>query len=410
MRLQPELQEAWAELLSIQSADDVSDWTKKYGDKKTKNRESQTLEYKVEPHRENILKACCAFANSIGGIVLIGVADELTERDADSNVKGGCNILGANRRDYREEVRKYIRDGFYYTFPNIEIEYIKSVKLTVILVYGNERELLLTQSADTGLCGYRRRGDNSEPFSMEEIIAVADRFYRQRDMLIERYRRKAVLLTHGIDSYKSADLLLSALPIPAFSSVSSTRSIEPFYNAISSYLPHLTIGKSSDGVSLTYAKVSEGQSIEFYCRVLDSGFYHLNVKSIGVKKNGNWVAEPVIYARMMVIAVYFCLIQSSFSTDAKAWAIQGAFNQFDSNGDRKRVEQVEPILITLPLDQMILETPFPAIADEPDRVEDFVQIMVHLADLLGVQICEPKQSAQETYEQLKNEWDNSSLS
>lgn len=406
MQLRPELREAWKELLAVSTPDEISDWTTKYGDKKTKNRESQTLEYKVKPHRENILKACCEFANSIGGIVLVGVADELTTRDPKNEIKGGCNILDEERRDYRSDLFKYIREGFYYSFPRIEIEYIKSAKVTAILVYGNERELLLTKTSETGLNGFRRRGDNSDPFSAEEIIAIADRFYRQRDMLLERYRRWSHLMGAEVSSYRKADLIVSSLPIQAFSTMSSARSLETFARLVDLYLPKIRLTTSSDGMCLMFETFKDSQTISFYSRIIDDGLYHIHLESYASKVEGIWTADAAYYARLLVIALYFCMLQANHANDSKSWAIQGIFYQFDTKGKPKRTTQSEPVLLNLPPEQMLLDSPFPEIDGDPNKPEQLLRILRHISDVLGLDLDEREDSKQLSFEDLAQIWRN----
>ncbi|PKM92053.1 MAG: hypothetical protein CVU81_02570, partial [Euryarchaeota archaeon HGW-Euryarchaeota-1] len=93
-------------------------------EKLIKNGEGQTLEFKQSfSEQQEILETICAFANTKGGKILIGISDE----GESLGVKIG--------KDTMEKIPQKIRENFDpNVFPSISVEEVKGKQIVAIEV------------------------------------------------------------------------------------------------------------------------------------------------------------------------------------------------------------------------------------------------------------------------------------
>jgi hypothetical protein len=401
MQLQSELREAWDKLMKVANIDELSDWTKKYGDRSTSNRESQTLEYKAEAIEFGILKACCALSNSIGGILLIGVKDELTESNPATCVVGGLNVLDPNRKNFSSSVLKFFRNGFYYSFPKVEVAFIKSIRVTAVLVYGNEPELLIFRSNENALHGYRRKADNSDPMETEEILSIATRWQHQRSMVIERYS----LIPHYANDVfrynRSSSLLVNALPIAPFSSPISTSAFLRAVNSVTEYLPGIQLSTTSLAQSASFSG-ERNSSFNICC--LDKGLYEISITSSLQVDNDPSSVNMNDYIKLLATSVYTCLLISRYLEGAHIWSVQGKFTQFYEDCKPKQVNQRHPIAIDMIRTARCPGNPFPKPCNNLFSQRDVIRAMRICSQALDLDLYDALSTGSRPYVQMQEFW------
>ncbi len=340
--------------------------------------ESAVLEFKSQIDHNHILKTCSAFGNSSGGILLIGVKDNPL-RHREKSPESAVNLQVG---DSLTTVTSILSDGFYYNSPLYEVDYLPKLGILAILVYGNEREPILYISKDKAIAGARRKNNSSNAFSVEETLATADRWHKQREIIMERFRRNHQLLLKLSLDLRRSDLLVSTIPVPAFSRPPSLGFINQFPEIAEEYLPGLSLSSSSASMSVTFERTENAQPERFHINQIDSGCYHIHTTSVGHKVNGCWLAHESPYVLTVSLALYTCALMSYVESESVMWSVQGSFCQFDETQIPKAGFQSEPVLISLPMQYQKREDPFPKLSMPGTKSTDFIDLLKYFASSL----------------------------
>jgi ATP-dependent DNA helicase RecG len=115
-----------------------------------KEGESETIEFKESPSKE-IKRAACAFANSNGGRILVGIKDDGTP-------------VGIKDKRWRQEISDQLQN--LRPVPKFTMEEMP-IANAIILVITIEKANTLVSTSNTV---YIRAGTNNYPLSIEEVI------------------------------------------------------------------------------------------------------------------------------------------------------------------------------------------------------------------------------------------------
>lgn len=115
-----------------------------------KDGESTTIEFKETLNKE-LKKSVCAFANTKGGRIFIGIKDDGTP-------------VGVKNEQYKQEISDELQS--LRPLPNFTIESIPITTTKIIVVSVQESSVLISSSN----VAYVRAGTNNYPLSLDEVI------------------------------------------------------------------------------------------------------------------------------------------------------------------------------------------------------------------------------------------------
>ncbi len=323
MQLQPELRKAWDRLCNLESGDELRPWIEEQG-----GDEGLHLEFKqqLDPVRQGtenqILKSICAFANSDGGILLIGVRDR-------KQWDGG--LINAIEKDESQTIRDQIRDNFIGLRPPYEVKHFPNLAIIGVLVRGNNRDITIISQSNGYIGAFRRKGKVSDSLTNAEIASHIAGQKAQYDTLIARYKQYTphhLQYSQGThrESATSA-LFISALPVHFFRNGTFNPSLKHIVGEMNTIPPIFSLNNEQP----------YGSVLQLECTDLDehaqieqrSPSRHLQVLAFG---NGNyllitWSKKEEFDERtntlMLVAGLYGTFALSNLADNTTRWAIQG---------------------------------------------------------------------------------------
>jgi hypothetical protein len=333
MQIQSELIEAWKRLLEITAPDDLKSWILEQGG------EGYTLELKQQRRGDGkkedpLPKAVCALANSDGGIIIIGVVDP-------SNWGTSFTLP---QKEEKQSIRDEIRDAYIHRRPEIAVEFNEVLEITTILVKGNSPEPLLIKTPERLIGGYRRKGDTSEAFRPEEVVAYCAGWKHQYDSIIQRYRNLPIeyeFATPNSAREGVARFFVNTIPVTFIPRKSFLSTIEHNLYMFSGCLPQMKRVDPANGVAILSFLATDGYNSSNSVRVssIGSGSYVLEVHSDPV----NW--DIARHQRSCVYGLYMTFALSNYLDESTSWTIQGFYH----SDQRLKSVSHEPLLFQLPL-------------------------------------------------------------
>jgi hypothetical protein len=372
MQLQRDLLRAWEKLINLSTIDELKDWIKDQG-----GGEGPQLELKQQRKGEGkkedpLPKAVCALANSDGGIIIVGVIDPS---------KWGPNVI-IPQKEEKQSIRDEIRDAFVHRRPEVAVEFNEDLEITVILVKGNNPEPLLIKTPDKLIGGYRRKGDSSDSFRPEEVVAYCSGWKHQFDEILRRYDALSDDLdfksTHCVPTGISR-FFVNALPIQILTKrtfiegeVSIPRNSSPISWTFS------VEGSTTTGShTCVRAQASWDDTKSISISAIGSGSYVVQVDA------GRKTSDFLLNAKACIVGLYTAFALSNLRDSAVNWSIQG----FYSVNHSTLVVSHDPILFQAPLKASSPPT-FPSIEANLNISEDTCEILADIIKLLGF---EPEQ-------------------
>ena len=325
-------------------------------------------------------KAVCALANSDGGIVIVGVLDP---DDWTSTV-----ILP--QTEEKQSIRDEIRDAFIYRRPEVSVEYNPILKITTILVKGNNPEPLLIKTPEKLIGGYRRKGDSSDPFRPEEVVAYCSGWKHQFDEILRRYASLPSELdfdsAHEIPVGVSR-FFVNALPIRLLSKRAFTEGSKQI-SSLSTPVPFEfeLDGPNTTGSHASFrASASWDKNISISIALIGSGSYVIQVSTTPNRSNFQ------INAKACIVGLYTAFAISNLRESALSWSVQG----FYPINPTALVVSHDPILFQASLSASSLDT-LPPIKPNSDISEETCNILADIINMLGF---EPEQIGLKTDKQ-----------
>lgn len=371
MQIQSDLLEAWTRLNELTEVGDLKDWILE------RDGEGPQLELKQQrkgsgKKEDPLPKAVCALANSDGGIIIVGVLDPEDWKTA----------VILPQAEEKQSIRDEIRDAFIYRRPEVSVEYNPILKITTILVKGNNPEPLLIKTSEKLIGGYRRKGDTSDPFRPEEVVAYCSGWKHQFDEILRRYDNLPDELdfraTHRVPIGVSR-FFINALPIQILTKrvfiegdVSIPRNSTPISRSFS-----VERSTTTGSHTCVRAQASWDDTKSISISAIGSGSYVVQVDA------GRKTSDFLLNAKACIVGLYTAFALSNLRDSAVSWSIQG----FYSVNSSTLVVSHDPILFQAPLRASSPLT-FPLIEANLDISEETCDILDHIIMLLGF---EPEQ-------------------
>ena len=152
---------------------DVESFCKEYN-------ESVRVEYKADIP-DKITKTICAFANTLGGVWIIGV-------EADKQGKAILPIKGMNKTDGIEDrIINSSLNGIYPSIiPSVRVIDIPGQEGKVVVVVKIQESIEAPHAVDQSTRVYIRTGSQSNPYNLAEIDRIEYFFKRRKDIVDKR--------------------------------------------------------------------------------------------------------------------------------------------------------------------------------------------------------------------------------
>lgn len=357
------LLEAWNDLQNVGDGTQLIQWINNHftGD------EGQYLEFKQAidtsapsikplPKKKIIeiaLQEICAFANSGGGILLIGVKDRedwgqdpvdkvIQDSSGTRTLRPDASFLPS--QDFIRSLTSNINSSFFPIVPDFRIDFIRA-GFVAVLVDSPAFSTHLIKCEHGFIGGYIKQGEQKLRLTPEQVLdRLGDwKLHSARiSSLIEALDDRFSISPSPLTSGSNASFVVTTLPVREYTSPDEGSPESDELDGLpwvpSYFKPDFP--KSSIQEFSLLAKGSSSNDGFIRVSRVSSGFFLIDLSSGGPQQN-----SPNNHQAMCCIAIYTAMALSYHYESARCWSIQGHFFKDTKRGrrvlDRPRAFRLE---------------------------------------------------------------------